>query len=155
MTNIISPIDLKHSSALEHAPYGMRRRGRDRGIVHATQSVTVSRKHVFMLVYTYSKRSQKHEAVQRSKHAPRGPLRTDTCTACARVRHAPLICAETVRILVSISAVSSEKTRRQTVRAEVLRPPPLSIANVRICISKFVNFRLELSSFNETCPPRR
>ena len=44
---------------------------------------------------------------------------------------------ETVRILVSISAVSSEKTRRQSVRAEVLRPSPLSIVNVRICIFQF------------------
>ena len=73
-------------------------------------------------------------AAQHLRHAHRGPLRTDTCTACARVRHARLIYGETVRILVSISAVSPEKTRRQTVRAEVLRPPPLSIANVRICI---------------------
>ena len=38
---------------------------------------------------------------------------------------------------MSISAVSPEKTRRQTVRAEVLRTPPLSIANVRICIFQF------------------
>jgi len=93
---MVCSIGLRHTRALAHAPHGMPRRRRDTGIVRAVQCVTVSRKHVFMLVYTYSKRSQKHEAVQRSKHAPRGPLRTDARTAFTRLRHAPINSAEIV-----------------------------------------------------------
>ena len=59
------------------------------------------------------------------------------------------------RRLVSISATSAEKTRRQTVRAEVLRTPLLSIANVRFAFSKFVKFCHVLLSVYETCPPCR
>ena len=121
---MIASIALRHTRVLAHAPHGMPRRRRDTGIVRAAQCVTVSRKPVFMLVYTYSKRSQKHEAVQRSKHAPRGPLRTDTRTALTRLIHAPINSAEIVRRLVRIYSICPEKTRRQTVSAEVLRPIP-------------------------------
>ena len=119
--NMIASIALRHTRVLAHAPHGMPRRRRDTGIVRTVQCVTVSSKHVFMLVYTYSKRSQKHEAVQRSKHAPRGPLRTDARTALTRLRHAPINSAELVRRLVRIYSVCPEKTRRQTVSAKVLR----------------------------------
>ena len=133
--NIVCSIGRRHTRALAHAPHGMPRRRRDTGIVRAVQCVTVSRKHVFMLVYTYSKRSQKHEAVQRSKHAPRGPLRTDARTALTRLRHAPINSAELVRRLVRICSVCPEKTRRQTVSVEVLRPPPCK--PLRTLVSRF------------------
>ena len=124
--NMIASIALRHTRVLAHAPHGMPRRRRDTGIVRAAQCVTVCRRHDFILVQTYSKRSQKHETVQRSKHAPRGPLRTDTRTALTRLRHAPINSAEIVRRLVRIYSVCPEKTRRQTVSAEVLRPVPAS-----------------------------
>ena len=133
--NMIASIALRHTRVLAHALHGMPRRRRDTGIVRAVQCVTVSRKHVFMLVYTYSKRSQKHEAVQRSKHAPRGPLRTDARTALTRLRHAPINSAELVRRLVRICSVCPEKTRRQTVSVEVLRPPPCK--PLRTFVSRF------------------
>ena len=126
---MVCSIGLRHTRALAHAPHGMLRRRRDTGIVRAAQCVTVCRRHDFILVQTYSKRSQKHEAVQRSKHAPRGPLRTDTRTALTRLRHAPINSAEIVRRLVRIYRFCPEKTRRQTVSAnsvEVLRPAPAS-----------------------------
>ena len=119
--DMIASIALRHTRVLAHALHGMPRRRRDTGIVRAVQCVTLSSKHVFMLVYTYSKRSQKHEAVQRSKHAPRGPLRTDARTALTRLRHAAINSAEIVRRLVRIYGIGSEKTWRQTVSAEVLR----------------------------------
>ena len=133
--NMIASIALRHTRVLAHAPHGMPRRRRDTGIVRTVQCVTVSSKHVFMLVYTYSKRSQKHEAVQRSKHAPRGPLRTDARTALTRLRHAPINSAELVRRLVRICSVCPEKTRRQTVSVEVLRPPPCK--PLRTFVSRF------------------
>ena len=133
--NMVCSIGLRHIRALAHTPHGMPRRRCDTSIVRAAQGVTVSRKHVFMLVYTYSKRSQKHEAVQRSKHAPRGPLRTDARTALTRLRHAPINSAELVRRLVCIYSIGSEKTRRQTVSVEVLRPPPCK--PLRMFVSRF------------------